>query len=855
MIIPGCGKGEEDKSNDRAERRERRKAKREDAREKVEAAPAPASTAQKAEVRQAPAARPTQGPANAPVVIVLFSDFQCADCAKLHAMVGKVAARAGDSVLVRYFHLPVSSHPQPEISALASMAAHRQGRFAEMATRLYSDTTNQSRKDILAHARAIGLDMARFERDLADQTLLALVRQGTASAERLGATSTPTMFMNGKRVRTRDVETLLAEIKAERAAAEAFVAKKNGKQPPVRGRPRPTPVPEPPKHVERPARGPASAPVVLVMFSDFQCPYCSIIHDVIEKAAATVGDDVRVEYFHFPLAFHRRAETSAIASMAAHRQGRFAEMATRLYSGMKSQSRQDVLAHARAIGLDMARFERDLKDETLLAFVRQDKAAGSRIGVRGTPTVYLNGRRSKSRDVGTLVAEIAAEKAAVKALVANEGQTVEAARAARVEGPHRDAFIEHVIKRTPLPVSTQPPVWVIPKPKPKPLGKRVAYIPVHPKAISAGPPDALVTIVGCTDFQCPFCRRAVPMLQKARETWPTEVRVAVSHRPLSFHKRARAAAQAAQAAQAQGAGMAYHDRLFAVKGARLTDAELRAIAAELKLDLVRWERDRSSAAVAADVTAQDKACVGAGAAGTPAFFVNGRYVSGAQSFDRMRPLIEQELSKARKAILAGAPRAGIYAHMLALAGVKEKGPLDDLDKRVVRIDVAGSAAFGPKDAPVQLVIFTDFQCPYCSRTADRVREARAKLPKALRVVIKHFPLTSIHARARPAALAAVAAGLQGQFEAYHDTLFANRKKLSDEDLRAYAKALKLDLPRFERDRASVEVAKRVSDDIHEGRRIGVGGTPTAFLNGRKVGRILHDSAALVDAVRALKKGP
>jgi diadenylate cyclase len=137
---------------------------------------------------------------------------------------------------------------------------------------------------------------------------------------------------------------------------------------------------------------------------------------------------------------------------------------------------------------------------------------------------------------------------------------------------------------------------------------------------------------------------------------------------------------------------------------------------------------------------------------------------------------------------------------------------------------------GPREAPVTLVAYGDYECAYCGRAHPLVQEALERARGRLRFVFRHFPLDSVHLSARLAAEAAEAAGAQGMFWEMHDLLYANQHRLSESDLVRHAARLGLDAGRFEEDLTTRRHAGRVSEDRTGGERSGVGGTPTFFLN-------------------------
>ena len=139
-------------------------------------------------------------------------------------------------------------------------------------------------------------------------------------------------------------------------------------------------------------------------------------------------------------------------------------------------------------------------------------------------------------------------------------------------------------------------------------------------------------------------------------------------------------------------------------------------------------------------------------------------------------------------------------------------------------------AQGPADAPVTLVEYGDYECPYCGKAHPIVKRIQKKLGPKLRLVFRNFPLNTIHAHAGVAAQAAEAAAAQGKFWEMHDLLFENQDKLADADLNTYALKLGLEIYRFESDLSGEVFATRVRDDFRGGIRSGVNGTPTFFIN-------------------------
>jgi protein-disulfide isomerase len=143
---------------------------------------------------------------------------------------------------------------------------------------------------------------------------------------------------------------------------------------------------------DAPAIGPADAPITVVEFSDLYCPYCKRVQGTLASIREKYGSDVRLVFKHFPLPIHQGAEQAHRAAAAAGRQGKFFEMAQRLFDAPHASGREAYAAHALALGLDVERFKRDFDSPELAAEVDADVAQGRSIGVSGTPSFFINGR-------------------------------------------------------------------------------------------------------------------------------------------------------------------------------------------------------------------------------------------------------------------------------------------------------------------------------------------------------------------------------------------------------------------------------------------------------------------------------
>ena len=152
---------------------------------------------------------------------------------------------------------------------------------------------------------------------------------------------------------------------------------------------------------------------------------------------------------------------------------------------------------------------------------------------------------------------------------------------------------------------------------------------------------------------------------------------------------------------------------------------------------------------------------------------------------------------------------------------------------IAKLRIGNAPVFGPKDAPVTIVEFSDFQCPYCAKLDPVLKQVLAKYPKEVKLVFKFFPLP-FHKLAMPASKAALAAGKQQKFWEYHDELMKDFNQLSEQKLVEIGKKIGLDMKRFIRDRQDPRWVNFIRDDMQEAAKNQVRGTPTVFVNGRRM---------------------
>ena len=158
-----------------------------------------------------------------------------------------------------------------------------------------------------------------------------------------------------------------------------------------------------------PFRGKENASVTLAVFDDYQCPYCARLEPLFRELMNRYPDDVKVVIKNFPLSSHPFARKAAQAALAAERQGKYAEFHEKLFENYKELNDGKIEAIATELGLDMEKFKADRELPEIDAMIARDMEDGNRIGVRGTPTLYLNGRQMKIRNPNELFQKVDSE--------------------------------------------------------------------------------------------------------------------------------------------------------------------------------------------------------------------------------------------------------------------------------------------------------------------------------------------------------------------------------------------------------------------------------------------------------------
>jgi protein-disulfide isomerase len=370
-------------------------------------------------------------------------------------------------------------------------------------------------------------------------------------------------------------------------------------------------------------RGQKATKVTIVEFSDFQCPFCKRSEPTVKGLLDKYGKDVSLVWMNQPLPFHDHAMDAATAFQAAARQNadKAWKLHDKMYENNTALARADIEKYAVEVGLDVARLKRDWDDAKLKSEIADDQKVAGQVGATGTPTFYINGREL----VG------AQEASAFEKIIDDE---IKEADALIKKGtPLKDVYNKRMETAAAAPAPSAPSAPAAPEGK---QDVKVGDAPVK------GPASAPVTVVAFSDFQCPFCSRAVPTLKQVEDDYKGKVRIAFKQLPLSFHDKAHLAAEASLAANEQGKFWAYHDKLFANQQA-LDRPSLEKYAQELGLDMNKFRKALDTGKYKDKVDSDAKEGAAVGATGTPTFFVNGTKIVGAQPFDAFKTAIDKEL--------------------------------------------------------------------------------------------------------------------------------------------------------------------------------------------------------------------
>jgi protein-disulfide isomerase len=237
-----------------------------------------------------------------------------------------------------------------------------------------------------------------------------------------------------------------------------------------------------------------------------------------------------------------------------------------------------------------------------------------------------------------------------------------------------------------------------------PPSKFVQFALVPGDAPSIGPKDAKVVLLHYFDYQCPFCTKVVPTLDQIAKDYPDSVRIVFKMHPLAMHPNALPAAEAAMAAAAQGKFLEMDHKLFENQQ-QLSREKYIALATELGLDVAKFTKDIDEHKYLAAIQAEAKEVEDIGSSGTPATFINGRYLNGAKPYAAFKDMIDEELGWAK----AGNRPEFKTAKNVSEASAKQTASTGPDPNKVYEIAAGNAPSRGPKNAKVTIVHYYDYQ--------------------------------------------------------------------------------------------------------------------------------------------------
>jgi protein-disulfide isomerase len=341
-----------------------------------------------ATAQTAPTPRPA---AAAPLNLVVFSDFECPYSAELFFSLQRYRQAHPGSLNVIFKNSPLAElHPDSTLAHRAALAAGHQGKFDAMAQLLFANQKHLDRATLLADAQQLHLDLPRFTQDLDSAAVQAELDADLNEAAAFAVDSTPTVYLRGKPLigvlEEEKLDALLSGQPAAPTPAEVASVVASQEQPLTAAMRE--------EIVHSPAaaeRGDAAAPLTIVEFTDFQCPYCRAAAAPLEQFAAAHPKDVHVVLHSFPLDFHPDSELANEAALAAGEQGKFWEMHDLLFAHQDALKLPKLREYAQQLHLDMTAFDGALNTHRFAGSIAADRALGTRAGVDGTPTFFIDG--------------------------------------------------------------------------------------------------------------------------------------------------------------------------------------------------------------------------------------------------------------------------------------------------------------------------------------------------------------------------------------------------------------------------------------------------------------------------------
>ena len=449
-----------------------------------------------------------------------------------------------------------------------------------------------------------------------------------------------------------------------------------------------------------PVKGGVNANATVVIFGDFTTPATQyVLREGLDDLFKTHGEKVAVVYKYYPLKSNNAKDgepesmTRAKAAAAAQSFGKFWDYAAKMVATKDDKAFDENAAVQIALDLKInaKAFLEAMNSDDTKKKLEADAVLAKKLGVKAAPAIIVNGKAIEFKGNVT--------KDALLQAVSDE--------VARIDNlPHRNYLISTMI-----------------------AGNASDAADASTDALgrpARGAKNAIVTIVEYSDYQCPFCAKVEPTLAEVLKNYPDTVRIVFNHNPLAMHKDAKLAHQAAYAAGLQGKFWEMHDTLFKNQK-NLKEDDLVGYAKSLGLDLNKFRADLKAPGTVAAIEKALKIGEDNDIKGTPNFSINGMPLKGAVPYEQFKAKIDEAIANARKV----QKETGLEGEKLYNELVKRNAPKPPARQMV---EFSGAPALGPENAPIILIEFTDFQCPFCKRANDTVHELMKNNPDTIRLL-------------------------------------------------------------------------------------------------------------------------
>ncbi len=399
---------------------------------------------------------PAMGPPDANLTMAAFIDFEGPGSRVFAKTAAELAEKFKDELRVVFMNFPLNSDCNEAVdrrfrkgscmAAEAGMAAHAEGKYWDVQDKIFESQREISEEKLVEIASQAGMEKQAVEKAIQNNEYKQQIKSQAAQLARTGKRGTPEVFINGVNVENADwsdleksagfIQNLLQEQQESSEVTAALhdpeklpraevvlsdgallqdkledllqriedIEIKAKKKKRRRG-------PDPEKtysfNLEKsPAIGAEDAPVTLVEFSDFTCPYCQMLGEKLKKIVEEKPEQVRLVFKNVPNPRHRHSKEAHAAAVAAHMQGKFWEMHDKIFANRRKLSPEFLREAAEEIGLDMEEYDRAIENETYKDYIITDIRDASKIRLTATPTLFINGKYQQNRNPKAILERI-----------------------------------------------------------------------------------------------------------------------------------------------------------------------------------------------------------------------------------------------------------------------------------------------------------------------------------------------------------------------------------------------------------------------------------------------------------------